>query len=343
MHMNLALAFVADTLLVRPVDVPAPWYSVATGILSIIVTVLLLGIAIALLGMARAVKHAEHRLGGRLQGLADELIPLAKNVNQIAGQVSEVMTSARGDIARLSGTIGAVDDAVRDALDASQARLHQFGVMLDAVQDEAQSTVASATGMMRGMRTGAGALVRNLFRSKESRSDPAARARTGVGARERAALLDESDVIARIAALEAALASTGTEEDDNDMDDVIPRGRSWGARDEGARDESTDHDDDEYDEEWDENEDEDEDDDEDDDRDDEDDDRDDEDDGATDDDDDDEDDDDDDDDDDELDDELDDDDEADADDGLVDEQDDATGGDVEPRHGGPRIRRRGRA
>ena len=323
MHMNLALAFVADTLLVRPVDVPAPWYSVATGILSIIVTVLLLGIAIALLGMARAVKHAEHRLGGRLQGLADELIPLAKNVNQIAGQVSEVMTSARGDIARLSGTIGAVDDAVRDALDASEARLHQFGVMLDAVQDEAQATVASATGMMRGMRTGAGALVTNLFRSKESRSDPAPRARSGMGARERAALLDESDVIARIAALEAALASTGTEEDDNDMDDVIPRGRSWGARDEGARDEGTDRDDDEYDEEWDEHEDEDEDDD----------DRDDEDDGAT---------DDDDDDDDELDDELDDDDEADADDALVDEQDDAAGDGVEPRHGGPRIRHRGR-
>ena len=328
MHMNLALAFVADTLLVRPVDVPAPWYSVATGILSIIVTVLLLGIAIALLGMARAVKHAEHRLGGRLQGLADELIPLARNVNQIAGQVSEVMTSARGDIARLSGTIGAVDDAVRDALDASEARLHQFGVMLDAVQDEAQATVASATGMMRGMRTGAGALVTNLFRSNSSRSDPAARARTDTRTSERSALLEESDVIARIAALEAALAWTGTEEDDNDTDDVIPRGRSWGARDEGARDEGTDRESDEYDEEWDEDDDE---------RDDEDDDN------RDDEDDDDRDDRDDDDDDDDDDDELDDDDEADADDALVDERDNAAGDGMEPRHGGPRIRPRGRA
>ena len=53
-----ALALVADTLLVRPVDVPAPWYSVATGILSIVVTLLLLGIAVALLGMARALKGA---------------------------------------------------------------------------------------------------------------------------------------------------------------------------------------------------------------------------------------------------------------------------------------------
>lgn len=214
MQIPPVLAIIADTLLMRPVDVPAPWYDVASGVLSVVVTLLLLGIAVALLGMARALKGAERSVGGRLQGLADELVPLARNLNQIATQLSEVTTSARGDLRKLSGTIGAVDDAVRDAIDAGEARLHQFGIMLDVVQDETQATVASATGMVRGLRTGAGALVSNLFRRASApvpHDGHARRARNGDSPP-----LTDADVYARIAALEAALAAL----EDGDADDA---------------------------------------------------------------------------------------------------------------------------
>jgi hypothetical protein len=216
-----ALAVLADTLLVRPVDLPAPWYSVATGVLSIVVTLLLLGIAVALLGMARALKGAEHRLGGRMQGLADELIPLARNLNQIATQLSDVTTEARNDLKRLSGTVGAVDDAVRDVIEAGEARLARVGVLLDVLQDEAQATVASATGAMRGVRTGAGSLVSNLFRgatppSRDERPAP------GRGRRRDHDALQESDIRDRLAALEAAFFESDDDEED-DVASVTPR------------------------------------------------------------------------------------------------------------------------
>ena len=236
---------VADTLLMRPVDVPAPWYDVASGVLSVVVTLLLLGIAVALLGMARALKGAERTVGGRLQGLADELIPLARNLNQIATQLSEVTTSARGDLRTLSGTIGAVDDAVRDAIDAGEARLHQFGIMLDVVQDETQATVASATGMVRGVRTGAGALVSNLFRRASAPAPHDGHAR---GARNGdSPPLTDADVYARIAALEAALA----ELEDGDGNDA-EENTGAGSRDARASLPRVDDDeDDEDDDEWD--------------------------------------------------------------------------------------------
>ncbi len=210
------LAMIADTLLVRPVDVPAPWYSVATGVLSVVVTLLLLSIAVALLGMARALKGAEKNLGGRMQGLADELIPLARNLNQIATQLQEVTTEARGQLRTLSGTIGAVDDAVRDAIDAGESRLQQFGTMLDAVQDEAEATVASATGIMRGVRTGAGSLVTSFF-GRGGIADAAPRRRTRHRSGDARPLTD-ADVHARLAALEAALAERD-EDDEADEDD----------------------------------------------------------------------------------------------------------------------------
>lgn len=223
------LALVADTLLVRPVDVPAPWYSVATGVLSIVVTLLLLGIAAALLGMARVLKGAEKNLGIRLQGLSEELIPLARNLNQIATQLSEFTLAARADLTRLSVTIGVVDDAVRDAIDAGEARLAQFGTLVDAIQDEAEATVAAATGAMRGVRTGAGAMVSSLLGRNGKSSRPRRSRRAGHD--DNFASLDEVDVRARLAALEAALIEPADEdfEDDEDEPPIAARRRDTRA------------------------------------------------------------------------------------------------------------------
>ncbi len=322
------LALVADTLLVRPVDVPAPWYSVATGVLSIVVTLLLCGIAAALLGMARAVKGVESRLGGKMQGLAEELIPLARNLNQIATQLSEVTVEARADLKKLRGTIEVVDDAVRDAIDAGEARLSQFGTLLDAVQDEAQATIASATGIVRGVRTGTGSLVRSLFSRKGKTNGRRATRHVARHADDTDAL-DEADVRRRLAVLEAALADMDDDVEEEDADEIVvaPRRAAAGPvaldADEGDidwDDEDDDDDDDDEDELDDSVEDELEDDD----------------------------DDDDDDEDDELDDDEDDDDELDEDDDeddddRIDEEEDADDEAAEPsapRHGGPRIRQR---
>jgi hypothetical protein len=219
------LALIADTLLVRPVAVPAPWYSVATGILSIVVTVLLLGIAAALLAMARAVRGAEHNLGKRFEGLSDELIPLVRNLNRVATQLSDVTTAVRQDLGRLSGTVGAVDDAVRDALDAGQQRLSQLATLVDVVQDEAEETIAAATGLMRGVRTGAG----TLFADVIGRDRPARQQKARRGARRdgrATAALDESDVRARLAALEAAFASGDADDEDDDDEEVVRTARA---------------------------------------------------------------------------------------------------------------------
>lgn len=283
MIMPPIAALIADTLLVRPVDVPVPWYSVASGVLSIVVTLLLLGIAVALLGMARALKGAEKNLSGRMQGLTDELIPLARTLNGIATQLAEVTSEARRDLKKLSGTVGAVDDAVRDALADGEARLHQFGAMLDMVQDEAQATVASATGIMRGVRTGAGSLVSSLF-SRQTADAPRATTRRSRRSHGEVPPRDDADVYARLAALEAAFASgfdddddhvdvvatargtngfaeTDDEEDssdwdeedalDDEFDDALPDGEHQTDSDDVARDDEFDDDDDDDEEEFD--------------------------------------------------------------------------------------------
>lgn len=229
MHILSALPLLADTLLVRPVAVPAPWYSVASGVLSIVVTVLLLGIALALLGMARALKSAEERLGTKLQGLGTELIPLARNLNAIATQLADVTTDAKADFARLSSTIGVVDAAVRDVIDATEARLARVATLLDAVQNEAEATVADATGLMRGMREGARTLLRPHDEAHEAPRRRKTAAKSDAPPQWDAARA-ESEVRARLAELEASLQASVDADEDEDTHAGVPRDHDDAAR-----------------------------------------------------------------------------------------------------------------
>ena len=208
-------ALAADTLLVRPVDVPAPWYSVATGVLSIVAILLLLSISAALLGLVRAIRGAEARLLGKMKGLTDELIPLARNLSHMSSQLADVTTAAKVDLARLSSTVSAVDHSVRKALDAGEARLAQFGTLVDAVQDEAEATVASATGLMRGVRKGASTLATNFFVRPPERQPTRDSRRNRRRLRTQDLLDEEADIRERLSALEAAFGTDVDEDAEN--------------------------------------------------------------------------------------------------------------------------------
>lgn len=217
MQMIPFFALAADTLLVRPVDVPAPWYSIATGVLSIVAILLLLSISAALLGMVRAIRGAEARLLDKMKGFTDELIPLARNLSHMSTQLADVTTAAKVDLARLSSTVGAVEHAVRKALDAGEARLAQFGTLVDAVQDEAEATVASATGVMRGVRKGASTLATNFFARPSERQPTWDSRRKRRRSHQQDLLDEEADIRERLAALEAAF-DTEVDEEDEDYD-----------------------------------------------------------------------------------------------------------------------------
>jgi hypothetical protein len=200
----------AETLLVRPVSLPTPWYDAAGGILSIVTTLLLVGIIVALLSVARALRGVEHRMTGRLQALTDELIPLVRTLNGAATEVAAMTSTVRGDLQRLSATVGVVDTSVREAIGAAETRLATFAAMLDTVQDEAQETVASAAGLMRGIRGGARSMFSQFMESPPARPRAARADASPASDEEAQSLLDEYD----------AALDDDDEDDDYEFDDA---------------------------------------------------------------------------------------------------------------------------
>ena len=209
----------AETLLVRPVAMPAPWYEVATGVFAVVAILLLLGITVALLGAARSLKGAESSLGRKVDTLAGELVPLLRRLNEVSGDLQEVVRSVKGDVVRLSGTAGAVDATVRDVLSVTERRVARVAAMIDDVTDEAQATVDTARGLMADVRGGAGDMV--------ARFVGGAAARRGRPAPSRPAT--PTPTASRpVAPPQAALV-------DDDLDDdwtaePLPRGRAVRAR-----------------------------------------------------------------------------------------------------------------
>lgn len=160
----------AETLLVRPVAVPAPWYEVATGVFAIAALLLLLGIVVLLAGAARAMKGTESSLVRKLDTLGGELVPLLRRLHEVTGDLQEITRSVRGDLQRLSGTASAVDGTVRDVLAVTEARVARVAAMVDEVTDEAETQVAAARALLGDVRRGAASMARS-FGARTNRDD----------------------------------------------------------------------------------------------------------------------------------------------------------------------------
>mgnify|MGYP002783547657 CR=1 FL=1 len=200
----------AETLLVRPVAVPAPWYEVATGIFAIAALLLLLGIVLLLAGAARAMKGTESSLTAKLDVLGRELVPLLRRLHDVTTDLQEITRSVRGDLQKLSGTASAVDGTVRDVLAVTEARVARVAAMVDDATEEAQQQVDSARALLGEMRRGATSMVRS-FGGRPARAGASAASEAASPApprRERAT--------PRRAPLVASSASQHHDEDDEE-------------------------------------------------------------------------------------------------------------------------------
>jgi hypothetical protein len=163
----------AETLLVRPVAIPAPWYEVATGVFAIVALLLLLGIVVLLAGAARAMKGTESSLTRKLDTLGGEIVPLLRRLHEVTGDLQEITRSVKGDLQKLSGTATAVDGTVRDVLAVTEARVARVAAMVDEVTDEAQAQVSSARALLADVRRGASSMVQS-FGARTGRDRPRA-------------------------------------------------------------------------------------------------------------------------------------------------------------------------
>lgn len=129
-------------------DTIAALASVATT-LSLMVLALF---AVQVLWNYRKTYTKVNHLIDRLHG---DLAPLLRHANSIADNIDFVTTSIRGDVQKVTDTIGAANDRVQRGLSVAERRLNEFNALLAVVQDEAEGMFLSTASTVRGVRRGA--------------------------------------------------------------------------------------------------------------------------------------------------------------------------------------------
>ena len=135
--------------------------AIAQTILAVVALVLVLAAGIGLLLSMRTLK----RLGRTLQSLdkvVDELAPRAEplidGLTRVAVDTAAVTEAVRRQVNDVLDTVEDVNGRLREATEAAEQRVRQFGAVLDVVQTEAEDMLLEAASTARGVHTAARAL-----------------------------------------------------------------------------------------------------------------------------------------------------------------------------------------
>jgi methyl-accepting chemotaxis protein len=135
--------------------------ALAQTVLMIVALLLVVASGVGLLISFRSLK----RLGRTLQALdkvVDELAPRAEplidGLTRVAVDASHITDAVRRKVNDVLDTVEDVNGRLREATEAAEQRVRQFGAVLDVVQKEAEDMLLEGASTARGVHTAARAL-----------------------------------------------------------------------------------------------------------------------------------------------------------------------------------------
>ena len=158
-HFGTLLAQVAaaapETTLVRQVNSGPAWYTIFREIVGAITLAVFLAVMLILLPVIARLRKTATRLSAGLEHIERSIDPVTKHVTRVADNVDYVTTAVRADVQELRRTLHDANTGVRNAIDASERRLHELAALVRLIQNEAEHAFVSTASTLRGVRAGA--------------------------------------------------------------------------------------------------------------------------------------------------------------------------------------------
>ncbi|HEU0013826.1 MAG TPA: hypothetical protein VFQ45_09085 [Longimicrobium sp.] len=125
---------------------------------SILATVSLAVIAIALIAVGIAITVAALKLIRLLRALRADLAPAVKHLTAVSANAEQITGRLKENVGELSATVSDANRRLREAGAAAEQRLGDLNALAKVVQGEAEHVFVSAAAAARGVRSGARAL-----------------------------------------------------------------------------------------------------------------------------------------------------------------------------------------
>jgi hypothetical protein len=150
-----AASAVTDTIWVQQPTVHQGLFERITIIASGVMTLTLLGLAIAFIPVARNFRKTYKRSAALLEKVQADFAPLIKHAHSIADNVDYVSTAIRADAEVIHGTLIDANRRLQAAVGLTERQMRDFSALLAVVQQEAEGIFVSTAATVRGVRTGA--------------------------------------------------------------------------------------------------------------------------------------------------------------------------------------------
>lgn len=150
-----AASTIADTIWVQQPALHQGLFDKITSIASVLMTLTLLSIAIALVPAAWNFRKTYKKTAALLDKVQADIAPLIKHAHSIADNVNYITTAVRSDVGQIHATLTDANRRLQDAVAMTERRMHDFSALLAVVQQEAEGIFVSTAATVHGVRTGA--------------------------------------------------------------------------------------------------------------------------------------------------------------------------------------------
>jgi uncharacterized protein YoxC len=130
------------------------WVEALAAVAQIVLAVALLAVGIGLLFAALKVKALMKKLEEQGQKLRVDLAPAIRNVTTVTENATAVSKTVRGDVDRLSASVTAATEKLKDAAEVAEQRVGEFNALIGVVQEEAEQLFIGGAATIRGVRAG---------------------------------------------------------------------------------------------------------------------------------------------------------------------------------------------
>jgi hypothetical protein len=149
-----------DTVVMRLLPPEPSWFaqavSIASGILTLVACLLLIGVVLLAIRQRKVAAERRSTLVTLSRDLA-ELLAAAKHISQ---EIATISSSVRSDVAELHDTVAYTNRRARRTVAALADRVDLFTETVAVVQEEAQDVIVNGLAAVRGVRAGVRAAVR---------------------------------------------------------------------------------------------------------------------------------------------------------------------------------------
>ncbi len=137
---------------------PSSFLMTAEAVSTIILTVAVLGVLLALMGVLWQLRKLARSVGGITKRLEKDAGPVILRAKGVAENLEFISAAVRTDVQKLNASVAGLNERLREASTRMEERIQDFTALVEVLQTEAEELALDTAAAVRGVRVGSRSL-----------------------------------------------------------------------------------------------------------------------------------------------------------------------------------------